>query len=136
MRKDRSRLGSGGWCSTLREMPNAGAFAVSGSRRLFRLFERDTAPARSVERTLAEPLRRLPSRQQDCVVLRYYGDLTYAEIAHVMGIEVGTVGALLSKAHATLAPSSNGRRAMTTFDTETDRYLERLGASPLERRLE
>ena len=70
--------------------------------RLFRLFERDTAPAGSVDRTLAEPLRRLPSRQRDCVVLRYYGDLSYAEIAGVMGIEVGTVGALLSKAHAAL----------------------------------
>jgi RNA polymerase sigma-70 factor, ECF subfamily len=70
--------------------------------RLFRLFERDTAPAGSVDSTLAEPLRRLPSRQRDCVVLRYYGDLSYAEIAGVMGIEVGTVGALLSKAHAAL----------------------------------
>ena len=70
--------------------------------RLFRLFERDTAPADSVDRTLAEPLRRLPSRQRDCVVLRYYGDLSYAEIAGVMGIEVGTVGALLSNAHAAL----------------------------------
>lgn len=76
--------------------------------RLFRLFEKDTAPARSVERTLAEPLRRLPSRQRDCVVLRYYGDLTYAEIAHVMGIGVGTVGALLSKAHATLRAELEG----------------------------
>jgi RNA polymerase sigma factor (sigma-70 family) len=47
-------------------------------------------------------LRRLPSRQRDCVVLRYYGDLSYVEIAGVMGIEVGTVGALLSKAHAAL----------------------------------
>jgi DNA-directed RNA polymerase specialized sigma24 family protein len=36
------------------------------------------------------------------VVLRYFGDLSYAEIAEVMGIEVGTVGALLSKAHAAL----------------------------------
>jgi RNA polymerase sigma factor (sigma-70 family) len=70
--------------------------------RLFRLFERDTAPAGSADSTLAEPLRRLPSRQRDCVVLRYYGDLSYAEIAGVMGIEVGTVGALLSKAHAAL----------------------------------
>jgi DNA-directed RNA polymerase specialized sigma24 family protein len=35
-------------------------------------------------------------------VLLYYGDLSYGEIAGVMGIEVGTVGALLSKAHAAL----------------------------------
>jgi len=47
-------------------------------------------------------LRRLPSRQRDRVVFRYYGDLSYARIAGVRGIEVGTVGALLSKAHAAL----------------------------------
>jgi RNA polymerase sigma-70 factor (ECF subfamily) len=69
--------------------------------RLFRLFERDPEPA-SVDRSLDGPLRRLPSRQRDCVVLRYYGDLSYADIAGVMGVEVGTVSALLSKAHAAL----------------------------------
>jgi RNA polymerase sigma factor (sigma-70 family) len=70
--------------------------------RLFRLFERSVEPAASVGRALDGPLGRLPARQRDCVVLRYYGDLSYAEIAGVMGIEVGTVGALLSKAHAAL----------------------------------
>jgi RNA polymerase sigma factor (sigma-70 family) len=70
--------------------------------RLFRLVERDVEAAASVGRTLDGPLRLLPSRQRDCVVLRYYGDLSYAEIAGVMGIEVGTVGALLSKAHVAL----------------------------------
>jgi RNA polymerase sigma-70 factor (ECF subfamily) len=70
--------------------------------RLFRLVESNVEPAASVGRSLAGPLRRLPSRQRDCVVLRYYGELSYAEIASVMGIEVGTVGALLSKAHAAL----------------------------------
>jgi RNA polymerase sigma-70 factor (ECF subfamily) len=70
--------------------------------RLLRLFERDVEPAASVGRTLDGPLRRLPSRQRDCVVLRYYGDLAYAEIADVLGIEVGTVSALLSRAHAAL----------------------------------
>jgi RNA polymerase sigma factor (sigma-70 family) len=70
--------------------------------RLARLFERDPAPAGAVGDSLAGPLRRLPERQRDCVVLRYYGDLSYAEIAGVMGIEVGTVGALLSTAHAAL----------------------------------
>jgi RNA polymerase sigma-70 factor (ECF subfamily) len=70
--------------------------------RLLRFFDPPTAPAASVDRTLARPLRQLPPRQRDCVVLRYFGDLSYAEIAEVMGIEVGTVGALLSKAHAAL----------------------------------
>jgi RNA polymerase sigma factor (sigma-70 family) len=70
--------------------------------RLSRFFDRDAAPTASVDRALQDPIRRLPSRQRGCVVLRYYGDLSYAQIAEVMGIEVGTVGALLSKAHAAL----------------------------------
>jgi RNA polymerase sigma-70 factor (ECF subfamily) len=76
--------------------------------RLFRLSDRDVESAASLGRTLDGPLRRLPSRQRDCVVLRYYGDLSYAEIAGVMGIEVGTVGALLSKAHAALRAELEG----------------------------
>jgi RNA polymerase sigma-70 factor, ECF subfamily len=70
--------------------------------RLNRFLDREGAVDASVDRALDDPLRRLPSRQRSCVVLRYYGDLSYAQIAHVMGIEVGTVGALLSKAHAAL----------------------------------
>jgi RNA polymerase sigma factor (sigma-70 family) len=70
--------------------------------RLDRFREREAAPDAAADRALHDPLRKLPSRQRSCVVLRYYGDLSYAQIAHVMGIEVGTVGALLSKAHAAL----------------------------------
>jgi RNA polymerase sigma factor (sigma-70 family) len=70
--------------------------------RLTRFFDRDPAADDSADRALHDPLRRLPSRQRSCVVLRYYGDLSYAAIAEVMGVEVGTVGALLSKAHAAL----------------------------------
>jgi RNA polymerase sigma-70 factor (ECF subfamily) len=70
--------------------------------RLARFLDHDAAPAAGFDRDLGDPLRRLPSRQRSCVVLRYYGDLSYARIADVMGVEVGTVGALLSKAHAAL----------------------------------
>jgi RNA polymerase sigma factor (sigma-70 family) len=70
--------------------------------RLLRQFDARQAPPAAVDSTLHGPLRRLPPRQRDCVVLRYYGDLSYAAIAEVMGVEVGTVGALLSKAHAAL----------------------------------
>ena len=72
------------------------------SAKLQRRFERASSPPASVDDALHGPLRRLPRRQRDCVVLRYYGDLSYGEIAEVMGIEAGTVGALLSKAHAAL----------------------------------
>jgi RNA polymerase sigma-70 factor, ECF subfamily len=70
--------------------------------RLARAFERGTAAPAVVDDTLLGPLRRLPVRQRDCIVLRYYGDLSYEQLAAVMGIEPGTVGALLSKAHKAL----------------------------------
>ena len=44
----------------------------------------------------------LPARQRAAVFLRYYADLEYGTIAELLGIEVGTVSATLSAAHATL----------------------------------
>jgi len=44
----------------------------------------------------------LPERQRLALFLRYYADLDYRSIAGVLGIESGTVGATLNKAHATL----------------------------------
>lgn len=44
----------------------------------------------------------LPRRQRETVFLRYYADLEYGAIAELLGIEVGTVSATLSAAHATL----------------------------------
>ncbi len=36
-------------------------------------------------------LRRLPARQREALVLRYYGELTEAEVADAMGISTGAV---------------------------------------------
>jgi len=47
-------------------------------------------------------LAALPERQRLVVFLRYFADLDYREIATAVGIEVGTVGATLSAAHAKL----------------------------------
>jgi RNA polymerase sigma-70 factor (ECF subfamily) len=44
----------------------------------------------------------LPERQRLVVFLRYFADLEYREIASALDIEVGTVGATLSAAHAAL----------------------------------
>jgi RNA polymerase sigma factor (sigma-70 family) len=44
----------------------------------------------------------LPQRQRAAVFLRYYADLDYRTIAQLLDIEVGTVSATLSAAHATL----------------------------------
>jgi RNA polymerase sigma factor (sigma-70 family) len=47
----------------------------------------------------------LPERQRLAVYLRYYADLDYRAIGQVLGIEVGTVSATLSSAHAALRGS-------------------------------
>lgn len=44
----------------------------------------------------------LPERQRLVVFLRYYADLDYAQIAHVLGVKVGTVSASLHAAHRSL----------------------------------
>jgi RNA polymerase sigma-70 factor (ECF subfamily) len=44
----------------------------------------------------------LPERQRLAVFLRYYADLDYRSIAEALGVEVGTVSATLSSAHASL----------------------------------
>lgn len=47
-------------------------------------------------------LRSLPERQREVVVLRYYGDLSEAEIASAMGITRGAVKSHTSRAMAAL----------------------------------
>ena len=59
----------------------------------------ETIAARSV---LKGALRRLPRRQREVVVLRYYGGLQDAEVAEVLGISVGSVKTHLHRATAAL----------------------------------
>jgi RNA polymerase sigma-70 factor (sigma-E family) len=50
------------------------------------------------ERTdLVEALRRLPVRQRSAIVLKYFGDLSEAEIADALGVRPGTVKSLLHR---------------------------------------
>lgn len=48
-------------------------------------------------------VRALPERQRDCVVLRYYAELSDAEIAEALGVSMGSVKTHLHRARATLA---------------------------------
>lgn len=51
---------------------------------------------------LSQALRRLSPRKRLVVFLRYFADLSYAEISEVAGISEGTVAATLSQARAAL----------------------------------
>jgi RNA polymerase sigma-70 factor (ECF subfamily) len=51
---------------------------------------------------LAEALRSLPPKRRLIVFLRYFADLSYAQIAEVCEVSEGTVGATLAQAHAAL----------------------------------
>ena len=53
----------------------------------------------------------LPERQRLAVFLRYYADLDYRAIAAALGVEVGTVSATLSAAHAALRVRLKGVRS-------------------------
>ena len=52
----------------------------------------------------------LPERQRLVVFLRYYTDLEYRDIAAALGVEVGTISATLSAAHAALRARLEGVR--------------------------
>jgi DNA-directed RNA polymerase specialized sigma24 family protein len=72
-------------------------------------------------------VRKLPPRQRDAVVLRYYEDLPEAEIARVLGCAVGTVKSQLSKARATLAAAMEEKSGQTPsgeLATDVRRHVE------------
>jgi RNA polymerase sigma factor (sigma-70 family) len=56
----------------------------------------------ALQRRLWQALNRLPARQREILVLREYQDLSYAEIAAVLGIPRGTVMSRLHSARQSL----------------------------------
>lgn len=55
-------------------------------------------------RRVVDALRRLPTRQREVLVLRYYADLSEAEIAETLGISTGTVKTHAHRGLAALEP--------------------------------
>ncbi|PRW64105.1 SigE family RNA polymerase sigma factor [Actinopolyspora mortivallis] len=72
-----------------------------------RLVQREPAPDESVQRVdrtvLAEALARLPRRQREAVVLRYYADFSEAYAAEIMRVTPGAVKAYCSRGVARLS---------------------------------
>lgn len=62
----------------------------------------DHAGESELHDSLSRALRRLPERMRAAVVLRYYEDMSEAEIAGVLGISLGTVKSTVSRAVAKL----------------------------------
>lgn len=56
------------------------------------------------DRDVRSAVRALPPRRRLVIFLRYFADLSYAEIAEVMGVAEGTVAAALAQARAELGP--------------------------------
>lgn len=61
------------------------------------------AVRRDGQRRVVDAVRALPERQRDCIILRFYADLTDVEIADALGISAGSVKTHLHRARAALA---------------------------------
>jgi RNA polymerase sigma-70 factor (sigma-E family) len=61
-------------------------------------------------RVVVAAIDRLPSRQRECVVLRYYLDLSERDIAAALGISCGSVKTHLHRGLATLAERLEAQR--------------------------
>ena len=87
------------------------------ARRHLRVAEPDEAPSADLavllteeHREVVEAMRRLPRRQREVLVLRYWSELSEAEIAAALGVARGTVKSSASRALAALESSLGGRR--------------------------
>lgn len=63
----------------------------------------DGAVLSDEHRAVAAALSRLPDRQRACIALRYYDDLSEAEIAATLGISAGSVKTHVHRGMAALA---------------------------------
>ncbi len=62
----------------------------------------DHATSSDLNETLRRAVDRLPQRMRAAVMLRYYDDMTEAEVAEVLGVSLGTVKSTVARAVAKL----------------------------------
>ncbi|MFH8252355.1 RNA polymerase sigma factor [Microbacterium sp. B2969] len=63
----------------------------------------DRADAEASLRSLAPSIAKLPARDRDTLLLYAWGDLTYTEVAHALGVPTGTVRSRLNRVRRRLA---------------------------------
>jgi len=69
----------------------------------------DHAGASDLQESMRRAVDRLPQRMRAAVVLRYYEDMTEAEVAEVLGVSLGTVKSTVSRAVAKLRDDADLR---------------------------
>lgn len=62
----------------------------------------DHSATSDLQETLRRALDRLPCRMRAAVILRYYADMTEAEVAEILGVSLGTVKSTVARAVARL----------------------------------
>jgi RNA polymerase sigma-70 factor (sigma-E family) len=62
----------------------------------------DHSGSSDLQETLRRAIDRLPQRMRAAVMLRFYDDMTEAEVAEVLGVSLGTVKSTVSRAVAKL----------------------------------
>ncbi len=62
----------------------------------------DHSSSSDLQETLRRAIDRLPQRMRAAVMLRYYDDMSEAEVAEVLGVSLGTVKSTVSRAVAKL----------------------------------
>ncbi|MGD0166272.1 MAG: RNA polymerase sigma factor [Gaiellaceae bacterium] len=78
-------------------------------RREWQLDEEEPATRESqTDEEVRDAIRALSPRRRLVVFLRYFADLSYAEIASVAGVSEGTVAATLAQAHSDLLGRLDG----------------------------
>jgi len=78
-------------------------------------------PDLELRQALWHQLHQLPPRQRAVIVLRYYEQLSEAEIADVLGCAPGTVKSQASKALSALRGATGSGRALTAEGDFSDR---------------
>ncbi|MGB6456516.1 MAG: SigE family RNA polymerase sigma factor [Streptosporangiaceae bacterium] len=62
----------------------------------------DHAISSDLQETMRQAVDRLPQRMRAAIMLRYYDDMTEAEVAEVLGVSLGTVKSTVARAVAKL----------------------------------